>query len=292
MKGITRANLRHLGSLVRQGSNPAATVYDSIGSDFFLEPAPGWLNLGLWDGPGDASEAPHAVRRLVATLACELPPGGAVLDVGNGLGAQDGVIAEVVRPERLIAVNITESQLRAGRARLDAANAQPVLGDAVRLPVRDGSIDGVISVEAAFHFPSRARFFAEALRVLRPGGVLAFSDVSSERIAPRTPGELIAGLSNLRIWGMGRANLASSEQILEAMVTAGFVDVGVQRVGPWVFPPAIRLFKSRIDTHGVEQPYLYRLGARLLLAQWDLLYRRGMMDYLLVRGSRPAPERL
>lgn len=288
MKGITTANLRHLGSLVRQGSNPAATVYDSIGSDFFLEPAPGWLNLGLWDGPGDASEAPHAVRRLVETLARELPPGGAVLDVGNGLGAQDGVIAEVVGPERLIAVNITESQLRAGRARLGAADAQPVLGDAVRLPVRDGSIDGVISVEAAFHFPSRARFFAEAVRVLRPGGVLAFSDVATERIAPRTPGELIAGLSNLRIWGMGRANLASSQQILEAMVAAGFVEVGVQKVGAWVFPPAIKLFRSRIETHGAEQPFLYRLGARLLLAQWDLLYQRGMMDYLLVRGSRPV----
>ncbi len=287
MKALTRANVRHIGALLRRGGNPAATVYDSIGSDFFLEPAPGWLNLGLWEGPGDSSEAPLAVRRLVETLAGELPHGGAVLDVGNGLGAQDLVITEVVQPRKLIALNITESQLRAGRARLEAADAQPLLGDAVRIPVQGASVDGVISVEAAFHFPSRARFFSEALRVLRPGGVLAFSDVASERVVPRTPGELIAGLSNLRIWGMGRANLATSAQISDAMVAAGFVDVGVQRVGARVFPPAISLFRERLATDGEGQPYLYRLAARLLLRQWDLLYRRGMMEYLLVRGRRP-----
>lgn len=287
MKTLTTANVRHIGALLRQGRNPAATVYDSIGSDFFLEPAPGWLNLGLWEGPGDPAEAPHAVRRLVETLSRELPPGGVVLDVGNGLGAQDLVIAEVVGPEKLIALNITESQLQAGRATLEAADAQPVLGDAVRLPAQGASVDGVISVEAAFHFPSRARFFSEAMRVLRPGGVLAFSDVASERTVPHTPGELIAGLSNLRIWGMARGNLATSAQIGDAMVAAGFVDVGIQAVGARVFPPAIRLFRHRLQTHGVEQPYLYRLAARLLLNQWDLLYRRGMMEYLLVRGRRP-----
>ncbi|MGH2651333.1 MAG: hypothetical protein ACRDHK_09000, partial [Actinomycetota bacterium] len=102
-------------SLVWQGGNPAARVYDSIGPDFFLALDEGWLNLGLWEGDGtDPSEAPRAVRRLVSTLAEPLPRGGVVLDVANGLGAQDPVIAEVARPKRLIALNITESQLRAG----------------------------------------------------------------------------------------------------------------------------------------------------------------------------------
>ena len=36
----TRANLRHALAMLRYGANPAATVYDSIGPDFFLALAP------------------------------------------------------------------------------------------------------------------------------------------------------------------------------------------------------------------------------------------------------------
>ena len=49
--GWTAANARHAAGLLWPGQNPAARVYESIGSDFFLAPAPGWLNLGLWDAP-------------------------------------------------------------------------------------------------------------------------------------------------------------------------------------------------------------------------------------------------
>jgi len=58
----TRENVRHAVSMFRYGRHPAATVYDSIGDHFFLALAPGWLNLGLWDGDGsDPAEAPIAV---------------------------------------------------------------------------------------------------------------------------------------------------------------------------------------------------------------------------------------
>jgi len=94
---------------------------------------------------------------------------------GTGIGTQDPLIAEVVRPRRLVAVNITEWQLMAGRERLREAAAAAVAGDAARLPVADATIDGIISVEAAFHFRSRKAFFEESYRVLRPGGVLSIS---------------------------------------------------------------------------------------------------------------------
>src|ERR1700727_1717662 len=139
--GWTVQHARRATAVFRQGQNPAARVYESIGSDFFLAPAPGWLNLGLWEGPGSEGEAADACRRLVMTLASALPAGGVILDAGNGLGTQDPLIAEVVRPRRLVAVNITEWQLRAGRERLRKAVAAGVGGDAARLPIADGAID-------------------------------------------------------------------------------------------------------------------------------------------------------
>src|SRR5215210_7752610 len=109
---ITLENVRHAAGMLRFGRNPAATVYDSIGDDFFLALAEGWLNLGLWEGDGsDLAEAPVAVRRLVERIARDLPTGGDVLDVGNGLGAQDPVIAHIAAPRSLTALNITRSQL-------------------------------------------------------------------------------------------------------------------------------------------------------------------------------------
>ncbi len=206
MTGWTSQHVRHVGEMLRQGRNPAARVYESIGSDCFLAVAPGWLNLGLWDGPGSEDEAEKACRRLVETMAAVLPAGGVIVDVGNGLGTQDPVIAQVVHPSRLVAVNVAEWQLVAGRDRLAAAAAAPVVGDAVRLPIAAGSADGIISVEAAFHFRSRKAFFDECYRVLRPGGVVSISDIATQRW-PRDPAELIAGLTQLRLFGL-RPNAA------------------------------------------------------------------------------------
>jgi erythromycin 3''-O-methyltransferase len=283
---LTRENLRHLRTMLARGRNPVAAVYESIGDDFFLALAPGWLNLGLWDGPGDEAEAEEAVRRLVRTVAEPLPRGGVIVDVGNGLGAQDPVVAEVARPRRLVAVNITEFQLRAGRGRLEEASADPVVGDATHLPLGEGRADGVISIEAAFHFASRRRFFDEARRVLRPGGVLSFSDVTAERKVPRTPGELAAGLTNLRVWGVRATALASRDEVVAQLSGAGFVDVRAEAVGERVFPPAIEVMRRRLRAGG-DGSALRRAGSAAVLAQWDLLYERGMMEYILVRATAP-----
>ena len=271
--------------MLRQGRNPAARVYESIGSDFFLAPAPGWLNLGLWEGPGSEGEAGDACRRLVTTLASALPAGGVILDAGNGLGTQDPLIAEVVRPRRLVAVNITEWQLMAGRERLGEAAAAAVAGDAARLPVADATIDGVISVEAAFHFRSRKAFFEECYRVLRPGGVLSISDIPVQRW-PVSPAELLAGLTQLRIFGLRPSMAMTAGQIAAAARAAGLAEVEVTVCGDRVIAPALRLAAARLA--GVTAaPAGQQTAARLLLRQVDLLWRRQIIDYLLLSAVRP-----
>ena len=285
--GLTGENVRHAIAMLRYGANPAATVYDSIGPDFFLALAPGWLNLGLWDGDGgDPEEASVAVRRLVERLAADLPTGGDVLDVGNGLAAQDPVIAEVASPRSLAAVNITWSQLEAGRGRLRDAGALAVCADAVRLPFADGSFDGVISVEAAFHFSSRERFLGEAFRVLRPGGVLTMSDLPTLR-RPEGLREAVAAVAMLRLWGLRSGAAASPEQIGGAAAAAGFVDVESELIGERVIAPALRFVRDRLDTRGEREGRSLALAARTMLDQADVLWERGLLDYLLLTARKP-----
>jgi SAM-dependent methyltransferase len=284
----TPQNLRHALGMLRFGRRPAETVYDSIGSDFFLALAPGWLNLGLWEGDGtDPAEAPEAPRRLVERMAADLPTDGAILDVGNGLAVQDPVIARVAQPRRLTALNITLSQLRAGRDALVQAGATAVNGDAMRIPLRDGSLDGVISVEAAFHFPSRERFFRESHRLLRPGGVLTMSDIPTNRY-PRGPREGLAALSQLRVWGLGRHAAATPRQIAAAAERAGFHDVEVEMVGERVIAPALRFVRGRLDrAHAAkEMAGSYELAARIMVSQVELLWERRIIDYLFLRAVR------
>ena len=283
----TRANVRHVLAMLRYGANPAATVYDSIGPDFFLALAPGWLNLGLWEGDGgDPSEAPIAVRRLVERIAAALPEDGDVLDVGNGLAAQDPVIAATVHPRSLTAVNITWSQLEAGRDRLRAAGARGVCADACVLPFADGSFDGVISVEAAFHFPSRARFFREAFRVLRPGGVLTMSDLPTVR-RPQGPREALAAVAMLRGWGLRSDAAASTGAIVATIAGAGFVDIRSELVGDRVVAPALRFVRDRLDAGRVDGPRTLGLAARAMLSQAEVLWERGLLDYLLLEAQKP-----
>jgi ubiquinone/menaquinone biosynthesis C-methylase UbiE len=285
--GLTRANLRHLAGLFRFGTRPAVTVYESLGTDFFLAPAPGWLNLGWWEGEGSQEEARRAPERLVEILAEPLPRGGAVLDVANGLGAQDPVIARVTAPRLLIAVNLTEFQLRAGRERLSSAEAFPVIADAVRLPFRDASFERLICVEAAFHFPSRASFFGEALRVLRPGGVLSMSDVTVER-HPRTLRDAAAGLLLLRIWGMRTRQLASAGVIAGLAEAAGFADVRVELCAARTIDPVLRLGRSRlVSPRGLPRAQVW--GAKLGLRQVERLRARGVIQYALLTARKHGP---
>jgi SAM-dependent methyltransferase len=284
---ITRANVRHAAVLLRRGPRPAAAVYESIGPDFFLALDEGWLNLGLWDGLGDdPTEAPLAVRRLVRRLAEPLPRNSDVLDVGNGLGAQDELIGEVLRPRRLVAINVTRAQLVAGRERLARAHAVPVNADAVRLPFADASFDAVISVEAAFHFSSRRAFFQEAFRVLRPEGVLSISDVATLR-RPRTLAELAAGLAQLRAWGLRLSASSSPGRILDAVISAGFEGVEASLVGTRVIDPALAFVRGRLREDASSAPRAMRLAARVGLRQIELLRRRRMIDYLVLSAVKP-----
>lgn len=284
MFGLTRKNLRHLAVLFRRGNNPAAAVYESIGSHFFLAPAPGWLNLGMWSSNGDPREAETAVRRLVERLCDPLSRGGTILDVGNGLGAQDPVIDEALAPTRLVAVNITHDQLIQGRRNLEIAKALPVVADAVSLPIASESIDGVISVEAAFHFSSRRRFFDECMRVLRPGGVISFSDFALQN-HPKGLRDRFEALMAIRMWGVRADAMVAAPEIVRLLEGAGFHDVRFELVGDQVIDPALVFFRHRIAERS-DVPRLHRLTGRRVIKGWERLRSRGVMDYALIHARK------
>jgi len=107
-----------------------------------------------------------------------------VVDLGCGSGLDAWLIAQVARPPNtVIALDLTPEVL----AQLDSAAGHPraVSGDMEMLPLADASCDLVIA-NASFNLAlDRRRAFAEAARILRPGGRLnAFDLVNEGKLSP------------------------------------------------------------------------------------------------------------
>lgn len=111
---------------------------------------------------------PDGVYDAVAAL-CEMSLEGAVVvDVGAGTGISTrGLLA---RGARVTAIDPGERML----ARLVSHAARPgvVVGDGNMLPLREGVAD-LVCYAQSWHWLRPADSIAEAVRVLRPGGVLA-----------------------------------------------------------------------------------------------------------------------
>ena len=96
------------------------------------------------------------------------PTPAAVLEVGCGTGHW----LDAVGAHASFLAGVEPSSAMLTRARLAAPRARLVRARAEDLPWRDGTFDRIFCVNALHHFSDRDRFFAEARRILRPGGGL------------------------------------------------------------------------------------------------------------------------
>ena len=113
------------------------------------------------------------VRRgaLVADVACG--PGESALQAAERTGC------------RVVGVDLSPACIERAREAALAAGLDGrvrfVVGDAERLPLPDASVDGVLCECALCTFPDKAAAAGELARVLRPGGMLALSDMTADR---------------------------------------------------------------------------------------------------------------
>jgi arsenite methyltransferase len=178
-----------------------------------LSAVPEGANLGL--GCGN----PQAIAAL--------KPGEIVLDLGSGAGVDCFLAAGQVGVQgQVIGVDMTPEMI--SRARSNAAkggftNTVFRLGEIEQLPVADGTVDVIISNCVINLSPNKPQVFAEAFRVLKPGGRLAISDIiTTAELPPAIKNDIEALYS-------GCVSGASSIIELKGMLRqSGFTDITIQ----------------------------------------------------------------
>jgi arsenite methyltransferase len=161
-----------------------------------------------------------------------LEPGERVLDLGSGSGMDAFFAAHQVGSEgHVVGLDMTDAQLaKAGRLRdehgVDHVTFQE--GRIEQLPFDDASFDAVISNGVINLAPDKDAVFAEAARVLRPGGRLAIADIVTEH--PLTD----AIVSNVDLWASCIGGAPEQRSYQEAMGRAG-LRVEVTKSNPYEF---------------------------------------------------------
>lgn len=154
-----------------------------------------------------------------------LKAGETVLDLGSGggidcflaarqVGASGYVIGVDMTPEMLMKAN-------ANKVKMGVNNVEFRRGQIEALPVQDNSIDVIMSNCVINLSPEKQAVFAEAVRVLKPGGRISISDIVTE-------GEFSAELrADAAKWAECVTGAIDQDIYTGMMRDAGFTDIQV-----------------------------------------------------------------
>lgn len=214
------------------GLNAAVERYYDTTLDLYEDLWGQHVHHGFWDAgerPGNDDDRHAATDRLVRELVAfaGLPAGARVLDVGCGIG---GPAMYLAGPLGCTVEGVTLSAAQAARANEKAVE----LGLGERTNFRqcdfmandypDASFDVVWAVESLMHIADREAFFAEARRVLKPGGTVAIA-TWSVRDGELTAEETRVVDQILRHQVM--PSFSSLEEHERLAAAAGFTDIAI-----------------------------------------------------------------
>jgi tocopherol O-methyltransferase len=238
------------------------------------------VHHGLWSTGGETPA--EAVEALVDTVGSRLQllPGEACVDIGCGYGSTGRRLA-VTR-----GVLVTGFTLSAVQAHYAAAHPVPDvhvnLRDWLANGLPDASASAAWAIESSEHMVDKSRFFAEAHRVLAPGGRFVVCAWLAETDAG---GWKVRHLLE-PICREGRLPSMGTREEYEAMAMAagfaidGYEDVSRRVARTWTIC-ARRLVKALLADHETRR---LALGARnrifvLSIPRLILAYRTGAMRY-------------
>ena len=258
---------------------PADTIYRTTwGED---------LHLAVRRAKGDTHE--EAMRRTSEIMASHLrlEKGSEVLDLGSGYGAPARYLASRFGA-RVTGLNVSSVEIDLARRLTRAAGLDRQVsfdhGDFHDLPYADDSFDVVWSQASLMYGADKHRILAEAYRVMKPSGVLDFTDILASRgLAPSERERLYERVRTPEMWDI--------EAYLRHLIDLGFKIV---RVEDWSEHVAWTYTCAR-DRALEHRPTLEaEVGEAMMqttldgLAFWIEMAERGKVGWALFVARRPG----
>jgi cyclopropane fatty-acyl-phospholipid synthase-like methyltransferase len=147
----------------------------------------GHLHMGLFENESEPLEVAQLRLKDRIGKSFGMPRGSKIFEAACGVGTTAIFLARAYGLQ-VHATNISEEQIQEARQRASEERLHDTISfevaDYHHLSVPTASFDGWLCQEALLYAKDRSLVFSEALRVVRPGGRIVFSDLTLNRDMP------------------------------------------------------------------------------------------------------------
>ena len=241
-----------------------------------------FMNFGFWrESPKKISDANTALCELLIKNG-KLNESKKILDVGCGFGQQDLLWYNGSNNKESLsidAIDIEDTHVIEARKLIEKNGLSDKIkfnvGNACCLEYEKESFDTVISLESAFHYEPRTKFFDEASRILMPGGKLVIGDIVMRHecgVLGKYASYVAADF--LKVPSCNDQDLV---QWLEQLERSGF-NVEYEKITDDTFVPYFDYIVNEFDH---ESPII-RWGYYFAVSLWRLICRKCLpFDYVV-----------
>ena len=207
-----------------------------------------------------------------------------VLEIGCGNGVQTIYIYNKFKPAKITGIDLIKGNIDIANFEKELANTSNVhfhVDNAQNMSqIPDASVDVVINIESAFHYPDKTAFLNEIRRVLRPEGQFLIADILSTRKKREGMMKIWGKTMVYHFWNHKRY---MDEFLKSNLHISRFEDISHNVIRGWsLYKNWIPKIKRKGFFMNLALHIFYYINARL-----NIYFLKKRQQYLVFVGSNP-----